>query len=222
MTWLRSTKRTCAGVNARLLPWAGGRWALSSLLHLEGVGCGKIRRWRPQSKESRMSRRARSLFVAAMTLASLAPIMGNAPAGLADSTPAAAPQCIESPPPPLPPAGQFVDEVDNTYFPLEPGTTLRYRGLDSGDRVADTVTVTDQAKTILGIHATVVFDGVVTNGRPSERTFDWYAQDRHGNVWYLGENAFEFVGGHWEKSADSWEAGVNGALAGIIMEAHSK
>jgi hypothetical protein len=122
----------------------------------------------------------------------------------------------------MPPASHFVHHVDNKDFPLEVGTTYRYRGQEEGNQVTDIVTVTDRTKVILGVRATVVFDEVVTNGQPSERTFDWYAQDRRGNVWYLGEDAFDFVNGHWEKSDDSWEAGVDGAQAGIIMEAHSK
>jgi hypothetical protein len=167
-----------------------------------------------------MSNRARFAVVAAMALVPLTLGVGSASADSSAAAPSV-PRCPQTPPPPMPPAGQFVRRVDNKDFPLEPGTTYHYRGQEEGDQITDTVSVTDQTKTILGVHATVVFDGVVTNGRPSERTFDWYAQDRRGNVWYMGEDAFAFVHGHWEKSDDSWEAGVDGAHAGIIMEAHS-
>ncbi len=130
--------------------------------------------------------------------------------------------CNPPPAPPMPPADEFVSTVTNRYFPLQPGTTFLYRGQEEGDRVGDQVVVTDATKTILGVQATVVLDRVALNGHPSEKTFDWYAQDKHGNVWYLGESAFDFVHGHWVRASDSWESGRGGAQPGIIMEAHPK
>jgi hypothetical protein len=124
------------------------------------------------------------------------------------------------PPPPMPPASDFVAQVDNRYFPLVPGTTYRYRGTEDDLPAVDKVAVTTVTKTILGVQATVVLDRVTVNGEPSEKTFDWYAQDKNGNVWYLGEDAFAYIDGHWVRAADSWEAGVDGARAGIIMEAN--
>ncbi len=143
-------------------------------------------------------------------------------AALASSTApqSAATVCEPPAPPPMPPASEFVKTVDNAYFPLTPGTKLVYRGQEDGDRVVDKVLVTDETKTILGVTATVVLDRVLVNGHPSEKTFDWYAQDRHGNVWYLGEAAFDFERGHWVRADDSWRTGRDGALAGFIMEAH--
>jgi hypothetical protein len=79
--------------------------------------------------------------------------------------------------------------------------------------------VTNQTKQILGITATVVRDVVSEHGAPVERTFDWYAQDEQGNVWYLGEDSFELQHGRFVKASDSWESGVNGAEPGIIMPA---
>ena len=64
--------------------------------------------------------------------------------------------------------------------------------------------------------------GLRASGRPSEKTSDWYAQVNHGKVWYLGEDAFEFVDGHWVPSRRFLEAGRGGALPGIIREAHPK
>ncbi len=124
------------------------------------------------------------------------------------------------PPPPMPPASDFVAQVDNKYFPLVPGTTYRYQGTEDDLPAVDKVAVTSMTKTILGVQATVVLDRVTVNGEPSEKTFDWYAQDKNGNVWYLGEDAFDYVDGRWVKAPDSWEAGVDGAQAGIIMEAN--
>jgi hypothetical protein len=67
-----------------------------------------------------------------------------------------------------------------------------------------------------------VRDTVSEHGRAVERTFDWYAQDKQGNVWYMGELALEPKNGKFVKASDSWEAGVNGAKPGIIMPAHPK
>jgi hypothetical protein len=113
----------------------------------------------------------------------------------------------------------FVESVDNPYFPLTPGTTLVYRGVSDGEREVVRVTVTDDTKEILGITATVVRDRVFVGGKLAEDTFDWYAQDRHGNVWYLGEETKEYEDGRVVTTAGSWEAGVDGAQPGVIMSA---
>jgi hypothetical protein len=122
------------------------------------------------------------------------------------------------PVPALPPASAFVRTVDNPYFPLRPGTTLRYDGTADGERATDMVTVTRQTKTILGIKAVVVLDVATVSGKASEKTYDWYAQDKRGNVWYLGEDSFDRKNGKWVLNDGSWQAAVNGAKAGIIME----
>jgi hypothetical protein len=168
-----------------------------------------------------MARRAVTLLGRLIALGSLTVAAGAAATTAHGSSPAS-PVCIPPPPPQMPPASDFVDRLDNRFFPLEPGTTFRYRGTEEGDAVQDEVIVTWMTKAILGVHATVVHDFVAVNGLPSERTADWYAQDKHGNVWYLGEAAFDFVDGHWVRADDSWEAGHDGARAGIIMEAHPK
>lgn len=123
------------------------------------------------------------------------------------------------PVPVLPPASDFVNRIDNKYFPLRPGTTFQFRGTQQGKPRQVSVFVTHKAKTILGIRATVVLDQVFVGGKREEKTFDWYAQDKLGNVWYLGEDSSDFVNGKWVRSDGSWKAGVNGARAGIVMKA---
>src|SRR5215475_8408482 len=44
-----------------------------------------------------------------------------------------------------------------------------------------------------------------------------HAQDKQGNVWYMGEDSLELKNGHFVKASDSWQTGVNGAQPGIIM-----
>jgi hypothetical protein len=79
--------------------------------------------------------------------------------------------------------------------------------------------VTHRTKSIAGIRATVVLDQVLVGGKPEEKTFDWYAQDKRGNVWYLGEDSSDFVNGKWVRSDGSWKTGVDGAKPGIVTKA---
>ena len=124
--------------------------------------------------------------------------------------------------PVLPPPSDFVSRIDNKYFPLRPGTTFLFRGSEEGKARRVSVFVTHKTKMILGIRATVVLDQVLAGGKPEEKTFDWYAQDKHGNVWYLGEDSSDFVNGKWVRSDGSWEAGVKGAKPGIVMKANPR
>ena len=122
--------------------------------------------------------------------------------------------------PTMPPAGDFVRRIDNPYLPLTPGTIFVYKGTKDGVAAENTVEVTRRTKNILGVQAVVVIDTALYAGEPEERTTDWYAQDKSGDVWYLGEDSFDLVNGKWVRSEGSWEAGVDGARAGIVMEAH--
>ena len=112
--------------------------------------------------------------------------------------------------------------VDNPLFPLPLGRRLIYRGTGDGEPMRVVTDVTRQHKTILGVDVVVVLDRVFVSGELAELTFDWYAQDRHGNVWYFGEDTKEFEDGKVVSTAGSFEAGKNGARAGIIMRAHPK
>jgi hypothetical protein len=111
----------------------------------------------------------------------------------------------------------FVATIDNPYMPLEPGTTYVYRGASEGESERDVVVVTNETKEILGVICIVVRDVVSTQGEIKEKTFDWYAQDRYGNVWYFGEDSKEYENGKPASAAGSWEAGADGALPGIVM-----
>jgi hypothetical protein len=123
------------------------------------------------------------------------------------------------PVPALPAPAAFVRRIDNKLFPFHPGTTFRYRGQQDGKPMTVSVSITRKTKLIAGIRATVVLDQVFVRGKPEEKTLDWYAQDKRGNVWYLGENSTDYVKGKWVRSDGSWETGVDGARAGIVMSA---
>ncbi len=107
----------------------------------------------------------------------------------------------------------FTTEIDNPYFPLRPGSRAVFR---EGDQQV-VIKVTNDTKKIEGITARVVRDTVTENGALVEDTFDWYAQDSEGNVWYMGEDTTEYENGKPKTKAGSWEAGVDGAEPGVIM-----
>jgi hypothetical protein len=120
----------------------------------------------------------------------------------------------------LDPAG-FTTRVTNPWWPMRPGSRWVYRETDSaGARQRVVVTVTSRTKLIAnGVRARVVHDVVTEDGAPVEVTDDWYAQDRCGNVWYLGEDTKEYENGRVVSTEGSFEAGVDGAQAGVIMPA---
>jgi hypothetical protein len=113
----------------------------------------------------------------------------------------------------------FVSKIDNPYLPFLPGTVFNYSGEVDGAPSTDTETVTDQHKMAEGVSAVVVHDEVAVRQKVIEKTDDFYAQDKKGNVWYMGEDSFELQHGKFVRADDSWLAGVDGAKAGIIMEA---
>jgi len=122
--------------------------------------------------------------------------------------------------PQIPSASHFSNVIDNPYFPLPAGRTFAYRGVENGKKELDRMHVTRRTKTIAGITATVVSDNVYEPPpKLLEKTFDYYAQDDRGNVWYLGEDTREFLSGGRVDRSGSWLTGTSGAKPGLIMEA---
>ncbi|MBI4606251.1 MAG: hypothetical protein HY721_30160 [Planctomycetes bacterium] len=116
----------------------------------------------------------------------------------------------------------FVRRVDNPFFPLVPGTTFVYESETEEGLERVEVEVTDQTKEILGVLCTVVRDTEMLDGEVVEATDDWFAQDKMGNVWYFGEHSEEYEDGVLVSLEGSWEAGVDGAKPGIIMQAEPR
>jgi hypothetical protein len=123
--------------------------------------------------------------------------------------------------PTLAPAN-FVKAVDNPYFPLPVGRMLVYRGIKDGVTQTDRVRVTRDTKVIEGITATAVSDVATHRGKILEKTLDFYAQDKDGNVWYLGENTKELLPNGKVDRSGSWMSGVHDGEPGLIMEAHPR
>ena len=121
------------------------------------------------------------------------------------------------------PTKRFVEHIDNPWFPLVPGTTYIYRGMKDGEPSREVLRVTHRTKVIQGVRCTVLEDRLYLSGRLEERTTDWYAQDEKGNVWYFGEETAELdERGRVTSREGSWQAGVDGAKAGIYMPAEPK
>jgi hypothetical protein len=116
----------------------------------------------------------------------------------------------------------FVARIDNPYLPYAPGMRIHFEGVRGRTPQTDDQLVLHRTKRIVGVRCTVVRDVVAEHGRAVERTDDFYAQDKQGNVWYMGEDSFERVHGRFVKASDSWRSGVDGAHPGIIMPAHPR
>ena len=116
----------------------------------------------------------------------------------------------------------FQTAVDNPYLPLVPGTTYKFIEKLGKHTSENEVTITSDTKTIMGVVCVVVRDKVTENGELKEDTFDWYAQDKKGNVWYFGEDTKEFHPHGQVDTEGSWEAGVDRNQPGIIMPANPK
>lgn len=132
--------------------------------------------------------------------------------------PVAAPRTIAPAYAPTITPADFTTTIDNPWFPLVPGTRFVYEGTTPDGRQRNVVEVTRDTKMIMGVETTVVHDVVSVDGKPEEETLDWYAQDKDGNVWYFGEDT-RALGGPTVDTKGSFEAGINGALPGVIMPA---
>ncbi len=111
---------------------------------------------------------------------------------------------------------EFVAPADNEFFPLTPGTTWIYEEAGGNERVA--VHVTRETREVMGVPCVVVHSREYEGDELTEETWDWYAQDQDGTVWYFGEDTREYDAGEVVSTGGSWEAGVDGALPGIIMQ----
>jgi hypothetical protein len=116
----------------------------------------------------------------------------------------------------------FVGTIDNRFMLLEPGTKFVYQGISDEGRERNEVFVTRETRVVMGVRCVVVKDTVWLNGELTEDTYDWFAQDKQGNVWYFGEDSREYKKGQLVSTEGSWEAGIDGALPGIIMKADPK
>jgi hypothetical protein len=156
--------------------------------------------------------RTRTAFIVVVAAAAATPFLTASAASPPAATPA------------NPDPAQFQDPQQNPYYPLTPGLVTRLRGTDGDEHFRETVRITARTRMIAGVRTVVVRDVVWRgDGSLAEATDDWYAADDDGNVWYFGEDTATYdEDGNVESREGSWEAGGDGAVAGIIMPAHPR
>jgi hypothetical protein len=117
-------------------------------------------------------------------------------------------------------SADFSPNIDNPWFPMTPGKTYVYAGNKDGKPSLDLVVPSTRTKAIDGVTTRVVEDRLYLSNRLAERTSDYYAQDRCGNVWYFGEDTADLNRhGRVTTREGTWHSGQNGALPGVIMQA---
>ncbi|MDD3043236.1 MAG: hypothetical protein PHW56_09915 [Methanosarcinaceae archaeon] len=116
----------------------------------------------------------------------------------------------------------FIEIIDNPYFPLIPGTTFVYEGESEDGLIRNEIFVTSETRLVMGVTTIVVRDRELEDDELVEETYDWYAQDKDGNVWYFGEDSKEYEDNKVVSTAGSWEAGVDGALPGILVKGNPR
>jgi hypothetical protein len=181
------------------------------------------------SPSSRASTTAPRLAAIALAALAAAGIVGSAAAGPLRPTPAGAAAAAPCELPTFGPGDSylphiaprdFTPNVTNPFFPLTPGRTLVYTGTKDAKKALDLVLTTSRTKVIDGVRTRVVEDRLYLDNVLEERTSDYYAQDRCGNVWYFGEDTATLDRRGRVVSTDgSFHAGVNGAQPGVFMQA---
>jgi hypothetical protein len=113
---------------------------------------------------------------------------------------------------------EFTTTIDNEYLPMKPGTTFIY---EAGAERSE-MSITHDTRKVMGVECVVVDHREWGGDKLIEKTYDWFAQDKEGNVWYFGEDTKEYENGKVVSTKGSWEAGVDGAKPGIVMQADPK
>lgn len=117
---------------------------------------------------------------------------------------------------------EFTTQIDHLYWPMSPGNRWVYRETEGGTVQRVVVTVTSKTKRVAGVETRVVYDVVSERGKLVEKTYDWYAQRKDGSLWYLGEDTKEYENGRVASTKGSWQTGVDGAQAGVILPARPR
>jgi hypothetical protein len=167
----------------------------------------------------------RTLIGIIVVLTVLAAGCSSKSAKVAPTSGSATPSATSTPTPTAPPyrpvidPASFTTTVTNKYFPLVPGTKHVFIGTKDGKPERVEMTVLRETRTIMGVKCAVISDIVTSNDTLVEKTTDWYAQDKVGNVWYFGEDSKDYTNGVVSSTQGTWEAGVDNAQPGIVMHA---
>jgi len=159
-----------------------------------------------------------ALVSAAVVVAAGAVVLATTVGDEDDEAPSSTDEAAVAYAPTIEPAS-FTTAVDNPYFPLEPGAQWVYEGRTEDGIERTVVEVTNESREVMGVTCVVVRDTVSLDGEIIEDTYDWFAQDADGAIWYFGEESSEYANGEVVSTEGSWESGVDGAQPGIIMPA---
>ena len=170
---------------------------------------------------NRITRSIASICAPFLLMAGCSADHANAPGAMALLAPSPMDMKAEAPIP-TPSTSGWVAGLSNPYLGFEAGRVFNYRSETPEGIETTVVEVTSDTRLIQGVVTTVVHDRVSLDGSLIEDTFDWYAQDADGTVWYFGEDSKQVDHGVVVGTEGSWEAGVNGAQAGIAMLADPK
>ncbi|MFN0138393.1 MAG: hypothetical protein ACKVS9_19995 [Phycisphaerae bacterium] len=122
-------------------------------------------------------------------------------------------------------AARFSDPttIDNTYFPLVPGSIVTFEGTTESGLERFVSEVLAETKEVAGVASRVVLVREYIDGVLVEETRDWFAQDDDGNVWYMGEAVDNYeldAAGNLfvANNNGAWEAGKDVAGAGSVAQ----
>ena len=122
-----------------------------------------------------------------------------------------------APPPPRTP--RYRAWVDHPLFPLKRVRKMLYKGSEDDVRLRIESQVRDKRVRVAGVLATAVDVEEREGGVLVERATDYYAQDRKGNVWYLGERVDNIENGKVVDHEGQWIAGDKRARRGLFLPA---
>lgn len=108
-------------------------------------------------------------------------------------------------------------DIANPFFPAPVGARWRYEAVTDEGTERIEIEVLEETRDVWGVTARVVRDTVYLDDQLIEDTWDWYGEDPDGNVWYLGEDTYEYENGMVLCDCGAWESGVDGALPGVVM-----
>lgn len=116
--------------------------------------------------------------------------------------------------------------IDNPYAPLTKFRRCEYAGKEGGTTSRGIRTRLSRTKTFRvddkAVEAAVFNDRAYENGELVESTFDYFAQDDAGTVFYLGEDVTNYENGKVADHDGTWLLGRDTDKLGVLMPADPK
>lgn len=117
-------------------------------------------------------------------------------------------------------------DIDNRYYPLTEFDRCVLRGKEDGAQVRVVRKPLERTKRFThngeSFRAAVIRDSEFEDGELVERTFDYFAQDDRGTVWYLGEDVNDYEDGKLVGHGGAWLYGKDTDRMGVGMPANPR